>query len=107
VDTLAREELGIDPDELGGSAWVAAVTSFCLFAAGAVVPVLPFVFASGVTAVIVSIVVSAVALMLVGAAITIVTGSGVLKTGGRQVLLGMAAAAVTFGLGSIVGHAVG
>jgi VIT1/CCC1 family predicted Fe2+/Mn2+ transporter len=107
VDTLAREELGIDPDELGGSAWVAAATSFCLFALGAVVPVLPFFFASGTPAIFASIAVSAVALMLVGAAITVVTGSGVLKTGGRQVLLGMAAAAITFGLGSLVGHAVG
>lgn len=107
VDTLAREELGIDPDELGGSAWVAASTSFFLFAAGAIVPVSPFIFATGVPAVVASIVVSAVALMLVGAAITIVTGSSVLRTGGRQVLLGMVAAAVTFGLGTLVGRAVG
>jgi VIT1/CCC1 family predicted Fe2+/Mn2+ transporter len=107
VDTLAREELGIDPEELGGSAWVAAATSFFLFALGAIVPVSPFIFASGLTAVVASIVVSAVALMLVGAAITIVTGSSVLKTGGRQVLLGMVAAAVTFGLGTLVGKAVG
>ena len=107
VDTLAREELGIDPDELGGSAWVAALTSFFLFAAGAVVPLLPFFFASGIGAVVVSIVISAVALMLVGAAITVVTGSSVLRTGGRQVLLGLFAAAVTFGLGTLVGHAVG
>jgi VIT1/CCC1 family predicted Fe2+/Mn2+ transporter len=107
VDTLAREELGIDPDELGGSAWVAAATSFILFAVGAIVPASPFLFASGAPAVIASIIVSALALMLVGAAITVVTGSGVLKTGGRQVLLGMMAAAVTFGLGSLVGRAVG
>jgi VIT1/CCC1 family predicted Fe2+/Mn2+ transporter len=107
VDTLAREELGIDPDELGGSAWVAAATSFCLFAVGAIVPVLPFFFATGLAAVVASIVISAMALMLVGAAITIVTGSSVIKTGGRQVLLGMAAAAITFGLGSLVGHAIG
>jgi vacuolar iron transporter family protein len=107
VDTLAREELGIDPDELGGSAWVAALTSFFLFAAGAIVPLLPFFFATGTGAVIVSIAISAAALMLVGAAITIVTGSSVLRTGGRQVLLGLFAAAVTFGLGTLVGHAVG
>jgi len=107
VDTLAREELGIDPDELGGSAWVAALTSFFLFAAGAIVPLSPFFFATGVPAVVASIVVSAAALMLVGAAITVVTGSSVLRTGGRQVLLGMFAAAVTFGLGTLVGHAVG
>ena len=107
LDTLVREELGIDPDELGGSAWVAAITSFFLFALGAIVPVSPFIFASGVPAVVASIVVSACALMLVGAAITVVTGSSVLRTGGRQVLLGLAAAAVTFGLGALVGRAVG
>ncbi len=107
VDTLAREELGIDPDELGGSAWVAAGTSFLLFALGAIVPVAPFVFTEGLAAVVASVVVSAAALMLVGAAITIVTGSSVIRTGGRQVLLGLFAAAVTFGLGSLVGNAVG
>ena len=107
VDTLAREELGIDPNELGGSAWVAALTSFFLFALGAIVPLSPFIFASGMGAVVASIIVSAIALMIVGAAITIVTGSSVLRTGGRQVLLGLFAAAVTFGLGSLVGKAVG
>jgi len=107
VDTLAREELGINPEELGGSAWVAAFTSFFLFALGAIVPVAPFFFSAGMGAVVASIVVSAVALMLVGAAITVVTGSSVLRSGGRQVLLGMFAAAVTFGLGTLVGRAVG
>jgi VIT1/CCC1 family predicted Fe2+/Mn2+ transporter len=107
VDTLAREELGIDPDELGGSAWVAALTSFFLFAAGAIVPLAPFFFATGLPAVVASIVVSALALMVVGAAITVVTGSSVIRTGGRQVVLGLFAAAVTFGLGALVGRAVG
>jgi VIT1/CCC1 family predicted Fe2+/Mn2+ transporter len=107
VDTLAREELGIDPNELGGSAWVAAITSFFLFALGAIVPLSPFFFATGLPAVVASIVVSALALMVVGAAITVVTGSSVIRTGGRQVLLGLFAAAVTFGLGTLVGRAVG
>jgi vacuolar iron transporter family protein len=107
VDTLAREELGIDPEELGGSAWVAAVTSFFLFAFGAVVPILPFFFGSGMAAVAISVTISALALFVVGGAITVVTGSSVLKTGGRQVLLGLFAAAVTFGLGTLVGQAVG
>lgn len=107
VDTLAREELGIDPEELGGSAWVAAITSFCLFALGALVPLLPFIVGSGTTAVIVSIVISALALYLVGGAITVVTGASVLRTGGRQVVLGLVAAAVTYGLGALVGRAVG
>ncbi|HEY5629517.1 MAG TPA: demethoxyubiquinone hydroxylase family protein [Candidatus Limnocylindrales bacterium] len=107
VDTLAREELGIDPNELGGSAWVAAVTSFCLFGLGALVPLLPFLIGSGTPAVVAAIVISAIALYLVGGAITIVTGSSVLRTGGRQVLLGLVAAAVTYGLGALVGRAVG
>jgi VIT1/CCC1 family predicted Fe2+/Mn2+ transporter len=107
VDTLAREELGIDPDELGGSAWVAAATSFFLFGFGALVPILPFFFAEGLTAVVASIVISVIALFVVGAAITVVTGASAVKTGGRQVLLGLFAAAVTFGLGALVGRAVG
>ncbi len=106
LDTLAREELGIDPDALGGSAWVAAGTSFCLFALGAIVPIVPFFFATGLPAVLASIVVSVVALMAVGAAITIVTGASVLRSGLRQVALGLLAAAITFGLGSLVGAAV-
>ena len=106
VDTLAREELGIDPDALGGSAWVAAGTSFCLFALGAIVPVAPFIVASGVPAIVASIILSGAALMAVGVAITIVTGSSALRSGGRQVVFGMLAAAVTFGLGTVVGTAV-
>jgi VIT1/CCC1 family predicted Fe2+/Mn2+ transporter len=106
LDTLAREELGIDPDALGGSAWVAASTSFCLFALGASVPILPFLVASGLPAIVGSVVVSVVALMAVGAAITIVTGASALRSGARQVALGLAAAAITFGLGSLVGAAV-
>ena len=106
LDTLAREELGIDPDALGGSAWVAAGTSFCLFALGASVPILPFLMAGGLPAIIASVVVSVMALMVVGAAITIVTGASALRSGARQVALGLAAAAITFGLGSLVGAAV-
>ena len=106
VDTLAREELGIDPEALGGSAWVAAGTSFSLFALGAIVPVVPFIVASGFPAVVASIILSAVALMAVGVAITVVTGSSALRSGGRQVIFGMLAAAITFGLGSLVGTAV-
>src|SRR4051812_1148289 len=62
LDVLAREELGLDPDDLGGSPWTAAITSFILFTIGAVFPVVPFVFASGWTAVITSVAVSALAL---------------------------------------------
>jgi VIT1/CCC1 family predicted Fe2+/Mn2+ transporter len=103
LDTLAREELGVDPQELGGSALQAAATSFCLFAVGALVPVLPYILASGVAALIASIVLSALGLFLVGAGITLTTGTPLLKAGGRQVVFGLAAAAITFGLGWLVG----
>jgi VIT1/CCC1 family predicted Fe2+/Mn2+ transporter len=106
LDTLAREELGIDPDELGGSAWEAAITSFVLFALGAIVPVIAFTFLTGVTAVIVSFAFSAVALFLIGAAITLFTGRPVLYSGMRMVIFGLLAAAVTFGIGRLIGVSI-
>lgn len=101
--TLAREELGIDPEELGGSAWEAAIVSFVLFSAGAIVPVLPFLFGDGTNGVLWSIVFSTIALFVVGAGITLYTGRSVWFSGGRQVVFGLAAAALTFGIGRLVG----
>lgn len=103
LDTLAREELGIDPETLGGSPWEAAATSFVLFSIGAIVPVIPFFFLTGGPAVIVSLVLSTVALFLIGAGITLMTGRGVLFTGMRQVVFGLAAAGVTYGVGRLIG----
>ncbi len=103
LDTLAREELSIDPQELGGSAWEAAVTSFFLFAIGAIVPVAPYIFFTGATGVIVSAVLSALGLFGIGAAITLMTGRPPLLSGLRQVAFGLAAAAVTFGVGRLIG----
>lgn len=107
LDTLSREELGIDPEELGGSAWEAAITSFFLFAAGAIVPVFPFIFLSGTTAVIVSIIISAIGLFVIGAAITLMTGRSVLYSGLRMVLFGLTAAALTYGIGRLIGVSIG
>jgi VIT1/CCC1 family predicted Fe2+/Mn2+ transporter len=107
LEVLAREELGIDPTELGGSARVAAITSFLLFAFGAVFPVIPYMIASGTTAFVASIVTSAVTLFAIGAAITLFTGRPVWISGGRQTVLGLAAAGLTFGLGSLLGTALG
>src|SRR5205823_1447305 len=107
LDTLAREELGIDPQGLGGSAWVAASTSFLLFAAGAIIPVLPFLLTGGFSAVLFSALLSAVGLIGIGAGITLFTGRGPLLSGLRQVAFGLAAAAVTFGLGKLVGNGLG
>ena len=107
LDTLAREELGIDPDELGGSAWTASIMSFMLFAVGAVIPVIPFVFGSGTVAVLFSLLLGTLGLFIIGVGITLTTGAPLLKSAGRQVLLGLAAAAITFGLGSLVGGRLG
>ncbi len=103
LETLAREELGIDPETLGGSAWEAAIASFLLFAAGAIVPVIPFFFARGDAAAMLSVAFSMVALFLLGAAITLFTGRPALFSGLRQVIFGLAAAALTFGIGRLVG----
>jgi VIT1/CCC1 family predicted Fe2+/Mn2+ transporter len=106
LDTLSREELGIDPEGLGGSAYEAAFTSFLLFGSGALVPLLPFLVSSGAPAVVAALVLSGVALFGVGAAITIVTGQSALRSGLRQVAFGLAAAVVTFGIGHLVGTVV-
>lgn len=106
LDTLAREELGIDPEELGGSAGGAAATSFVLFAIGATVPILPFLFLDGTAAILLSAALSAAALFGIGALITLMTGRSVLFSGARQVLVGLAAAALTYALGIAIGGAV-
>lgn len=103
LDTLAREELGIDPAELGGSAWTAAATSFLLFALGAIVPVAPYLFLDGTTAMLTSLAVSGLAMFLIGAGTTLFTGRGVVFSGLRQLVIGLAAAAVTFGIGRLIG----
>jgi VIT1/CCC1 family predicted Fe2+/Mn2+ transporter len=103
LDTLAREELAIDPAELGGSAGGAAITSFLLFAVGAIIPVLPFAFFSGWAAVATSIGMSALALFAIGAAISLMTGRGAWFSGMRMLAFGAAAAALTF----VVGRAIG
>ncbi len=101
LDTLAREELGIDPESLGGSALEAAGTSFLLFTVGAIFPVIPFVVLSGNAAVFVSVALSSVALFAIGGFITVFTGRSVMSTGLRQVGFGLAAAAVTYSVGRL------
>jgi VIT1/CCC1 family predicted Fe2+/Mn2+ transporter len=106
VEVLAREELGIDPDELGGSPWVAAGTSLLLFALGALVPVLPLFFLTGNTAITASLVAGSAGLCLIGTAIAVFTGRSALYSAGRQLLLGLLAAGVTFGIGRLIGVAI-
>src|SRR5271169_884901 len=106
LDTLVREELGIDPDELGGSAWTAGGTSFLLFSLGAIFPVAPYFALTGMPAVIASLAASGIALFLIGSGTTLFTGRGVLRSGVRQLLVGFAAAGVTFVVGKLIGVAV-
>ena len=106
LDALAREELGIVPEELG-SAWSAATASFILFAIGAIIPVLPFIIGEGNAAIMASAAASGLGLFGLGAGITLLTGRSVWRSGLRQVALGLAAAALTFGVGSLIGGVTG
>jgi VIT1/CCC1 family predicted Fe2+/Mn2+ transporter len=107
LETLSREELNVDPSELGGSAWEAALTSFFLFSIGAIIPIIPYIFLTGTTGIALSMAFSAMGLFVVGAAITLFTGRSVLYSGFRQVLFGMAAAGVTYGIGRLIGANIG
>ena len=106
VEAMAREELGIDPEDLGGSPWQAAITSFLLFAFGAIVPVSPFFFADMQTATLLSVIFSTLALFVVGAAITLFTGRSVFLSGMRQVVFGLVAAAIVYSIGKLVGVSI-
>jgi VIT1/CCC1 family predicted Fe2+/Mn2+ transporter len=103
---LVKEELGINAEELKGSAVEASIYSFILFAIGAIIPVLPFIFTSGTKAIILSVCLSATGLFLIGAAITLFTGKNIWYSGFRQVFFGLIAAAITFGIGHLIGVSV-
>ncbi|OYY00873.1 MAG: rubrerythrin family protein [Sphingobacteriia bacterium 35-40-5] len=106
-EMLIQEELGINVEDLKGSAMEAAITSFLLFAIGAIIPVIPFFFLSGINAVLLSAGFSAMGLFLIGAAITLFTGKSIWFSGFRQVFFGLAAAAITYGIGTIIGVSLG
>jgi VIT1/CCC1 family predicted Fe2+/Mn2+ transporter len=105
LDTLAREELGLNPDELG-SPWGAATSSFLSFAAGAALPLAPFVLAPGPQALPWAIGVTAIVLFAVGALLSLFTGRGALASGARMLALGALAGAVTFAIGRLAGVAL-
>jgi vacuolar iron transporter family protein len=107
LDTLAREELGIDPDELGGSPWEAAAASFGLFALGAIFPVAPFFWLSGSAALLASLAASGAALVLIGAGTSLFTGRPLVFSSVRQLAIGFAAAGITYAIGRLVGVELG
>lgn len=102
LDTHTRLELGIDP-EAKGSAGQAGISSFVSFALGALLPLLPWFFTSGLTAVVASIVIGAVAAVALGAVIGAFTGRGVARTASRQLAAATVAAGVTYAVGSLIG----
>jgi VIT1/CCC1 family predicted Fe2+/Mn2+ transporter/rubrerythrin len=102
LDMLVREELGLDPDELG-SPWKAAGGSFVAFAVGASIPVIPYLFGGGQAVLLVSLGLSLVALFAVGAAVSLLTGRGAIFSGARQLAIGLGAALVTYAIGTIIG----
>ena len=102
LDTHAREELGLDPKEGLGSPFAAAGSSFVMFAAGAFVPLLPFLVTSGTAALVASAILSAIALFGVGAAMSVLTGRGAIVSGLRMLSIGAAAASVTYLVGTLL-----
>ncbi|MDQ3555085.1 MAG: VIT1/CCC1 transporter family protein [Chloroflexota bacterium] len=106
LDTKVREELGLDPDELG-SPWGAAGSSFVAFGIGAIIPLAPYLLTSGATALIAAFVLALAALFVVGAGVSLVTGRSLVFSGLRQVAIGALAAGVTFLVGTLIGVQVG
>ena len=104
LDALVREEIGLDPRVIG-SPMSAAVGSFLAFTLGAVIPVVPYLIAPGAAAFWLSLVAGLVGLFLLGLGVSQFTHKDALGTGVRQVLLGLAAAVVTYGVGSVIGAA--
>ena len=105
LDTMAREALGLDPSQLG-SPWGASISSFAAFVVGASFPILPYVFKTGDLALSLSAFLSAAALVVVGGLLALVSGRNVAWGALRMLLAGGAAAAVTFGVGRLIGISV-
>lgn len=106
LDTLVREELGINPDDLGGSAMGAAISSFLVFLAGALIPALPMFLVDRGHILAASLTASAFGLFALGAVIAVFTGRHPLLSGLRQLLIGLGAASLTFLIGRLFGVAL-
>jgi VIT1/CCC1 family predicted Fe2+/Mn2+ transporter len=107
LDVLAREELGLNPDDLG-SPWGAAIFSFVAFAFGAVIPLLPFLLGvAGQRAIVMSAVCAGIALMVVGGGLSLFSGRSAIYGAARMVAIGGGAGAVTYLIGTLFGAAIG
>jgi VIT1/CCC1 family predicted Fe2+/Mn2+ transporter len=102
LETHAREELGVDPSSLGNP-YQAASASAASFSVGALVPLLPWFFTHGTPAVVASLILGAMAAVLIGVALSRYTGRPALRSALRQLTVTVAAAAVTYSLGAVIG----
>ncbi len=105
LEVHAREELGIDPNELG-NAEAAAGSSFLAFATGAALPLMPWFFGGGPSAIVASIVLGALGAVIVGALLAQFTGRSTIRSAIRQLAIATFAAAITYGIGAAVGTEV-
>jgi VIT1/CCC1 family predicted Fe2+/Mn2+ transporter len=101
LGAMVREEGGIDPEDLAGSPVSMVASAFLLFAAGAILPLLPFFVFSGTSALVIGLGFGVVALFGIGAALTIFTGRDVLFSGVRQAAIGLGLAAIGYGVGAL------
>ncbi|MGH8146252.1 MAG: VIT1/CCC1 transporter family protein [Rhodanobacteraceae bacterium] len=106
LDTLVREDLGVDPSELGGSAYSAAVSSFCFFAFGAIFPVLPYFFVGGQVALFASMGSTFAGLCVIAVGTSLFTGRNLAFSIARQFAIAAVAAAITYGIGHLLGTVI-
>ncbi|MGH8190912.1 MAG: VIT1/CCC1 transporter family protein [Rhodanobacteraceae bacterium] len=106
LDTVVREDLGVDPSELGGSAWSAAISSFCFFAFGAIFPVAPYFFIGGREAMYASMGTTFAGLCLIAVGTSLFTGRNLAFSIARQFVITAVAAAITFGVGHVLGNVI-
>jgi len=107
LDTHAREELGLDPQDGLGSPWAAAGSSFSTFSTGAAIPLMPFLFGSGNAAVATSAALALIALFGIGAGMSFLTGRPFYLSGFRMMLIGGSAGLITFGVGKLLDATTG
>lgn len=106
LNTLAREELGLNPDDLG-SPWGAAIFSFLSFTLGALIPLAPFLLKLGPQSVWYAAALAGMALFVVGTVLSLFTGRSALWGGGRMLLIGGASGAATYAIGTLLGVSLG
>lgn len=105
LDTMVREELGLNLQNLG-SPWLAAISSLLAFALGALVPIIPILFSSGNISIVLSAIFSSSALFIVGGIVSVASGKNIFLGAVRMLLAGTLAAAFTYGAGYLLGISI-